>query len=70
MMEVPILKTWLNNLVSDALATAWVDPGQLEINVNSTNEGFVPDHNTGNLFASGVLSFMIRIDKSIAGPSK
>ncbi|XP_076042292.1 uncharacterized protein LOC143026116 isoform X6 [Oratosquilla oratoria] len=68
MMEVPILKTWLHSVVMDALATAWVDPGQLEVNLQ-TSEGVVPTHSAGSLRAEGVLTVTVRVQGAGTGPS-
>ena len=35
MMEVPLVKTWIHAVVSDALASWLVDPGHLEIDFRS-----------------------------------
>ena len=35
MMEVPLLKTWIHAVVSDALASWLVDPGHLEIDLRA-----------------------------------
>ncbi|XP_071551358.1 uncharacterized protein [Panulirus ornatus] len=66
MMEVPVLKTWLHSLVTDALATAWVDPGQLEINIHST-EVIVPETRPGDTLAQGVLTVILWTLKGTSG---
>ncbi|XP_047478110.1 uncharacterized protein LOC125031428 isoform X1 [Penaeus chinensis] len=66
MMEVPVLKTWLHSLVMDALASAWVDPGQLEINIHSS-EAFVPEQRTGDALAQGVLTVILWTQKGSSG---
>ncbi len=35
MMEIPILKSWLHTLVMDGLTQALVDPGKVDIKVES-----------------------------------
>lgn len=35
MMEVPLLKTWIHAVVSDALASWLVDPGHLELDLRA-----------------------------------
>lgn len=35
MMEVPLVKTWIHAVVSDALASWLVDPGHLEIDLRA-----------------------------------
>ncbi|KAG7176890.1 Tricalbin-1-like, partial [Homarus americanus] len=68
MMEVPVLKTWLHSLVMDALATAWVDPGQLEVNIHSTDV-HVPETRPGDTLAQGVLTVIIWTLKATSGVS-
>lgn len=58
MMEVPVLKTWIHSLVMDALATAFVDPGHLEINIHPS-EVMVPETRPGDTLAQGVLTVII-----------
>lgn len=65
MMEVPVLKTWLHSLVTDALATAWVDPGQLEFNIYSP-EAFVPEQRSGDALAQGVLTVIMWTQRGIS----
>ncbi|XP_069167255.1 uncharacterized protein [Procambarus clarkii] len=66
MMEVPVLKTWLHSLVMDALSTAWVDPGQLEINIHSTDV-IVPETRPGDTLAQGVLTVILWTIKATTG---
>lgn len=66
-MEVPVLKTWLYNLVTDALATAWVDPGQLEVNLHSSEEEVVPEQRPGDALAQGVLTVTLKLHKGMTG---
>ncbi|XP_069942855.1 uncharacterized protein [Cherax quadricarinatus] len=66
MMEVPVLKTWLHSLVMDALSTAWVDPGQLEISIHST-EVIVPETRPGDTLAQGVLTVILWTLKATSG---
>lgn len=35
MMEVPLIKTWIHAVVSDALSSWLVDPGRLEVNLRA-----------------------------------
>ncbi|XP_064085021.1 uncharacterized protein LOC135200357 isoform X2 [Macrobrachium nipponense] len=65
MMEVPVLKTWLHSLVTDALATAWVDPGQLEFNIHSP-EAFVPEQRSGDALAQGVLTVIMWTQRGVS----
>lgn len=58
MMEVPVLKTWIHSLVMDALATSFVDPGHLEINIHPS-EVNVPETRPGDTLAQGVLTVII-----------
>ncbi|RXG52529.1 hypothetical protein Avbf_10384 [Armadillidium vulgare] len=60
MMEVPVLKTWIHSIVTDALATAWVDPGQLEVNIHSS-EAFVPEHRMGDALAQAVITVALKL---------
>ena len=41
-MEVPLLKSFLHQLLLDALCDALVDPGKLEINMESTGPTKIP----------------------------
>ncbi|XP_050719248.1 uncharacterized protein LOC126999964 isoform X5 [Eriocheir sinensis] len=66
MMELPVLKTWLHSLVMDALSTAWVDPGQLEINIH-TSEIIVPETRAGDTLAQGVLTVILWTLKGTSG---
>ncbi|KAB7497454.1 hypothetical protein Anas_09621, partial [Armadillidium nasatum] len=66
MMEVPVLKTWIHSLVTDALATAWVDPGQLEVNIHSS-EAFVPEHRMGDALAQAVITVALKLQKGPTG---
>ncbi|RXG55743.1 hypothetical protein Avbf_11435, partial [Armadillidium vulgare] len=66
MMEVPVLKTWIHSIVTDALATAWVDPGQLEVNIHSS-EAFVPEHRMGDALAQAVITVALKLQKGPTG---
>ncbi|KAK8377710.1 hypothetical protein O3P69_013981 [Scylla paramamosain] len=66
MMELPVLKTWLHSLVMDALSTAWVDPGQLEINIH-TSDIIVPETRAGDTLAQGVLTVILWTLKGTSG---
>jgi Ca2+-dependent lipid-binding protein len=55
MMEVPVLKTWIHSLVMDALVTALVDPGKLDVNLTSHDRP-TPGHDIGDTVAQGVLT--------------
>uniref|UniRef100_T1JGR7 C2 domain-containing protein n=1 Tax=Strigamia maritima TaxID=126957 RepID=T1JGR7_STRMM len=55
MMEVPGLKTWVHSLVMDALTTALVDPGKLDVNICPV-DGYVPSHCLTNSLAQGVVT--------------
>ncbi|XP_021917858.1 uncharacterized protein PYUK71.03c-like isoform X2 [Zootermopsis nevadensis] len=55
MMEVPVLKTWIHSLVMDALVTALVDPGKLDVNLTSHDRP-TPGQEIGDTVAQGVLT--------------
>ncbi|PNF42532.1 hypothetical protein B7P43_G08114, partial [Cryptotermes secundus] len=55
MMEVPVLKTWIHSLVMDALVTALVDPGKLDVNL-TCHDRPTPGQDMGDTVAQGVLT--------------
>jgi len=55
-MEIPLLKSWVHQLVSDALTKAFVDPGKLEINMESTGPTKIPSSSQPKPLAQGVLT--------------
>jgi hypothetical protein len=54
-MEVPVLKTWIHSLVMDALVTALVDPGKLDVNL-TPHDRPTPGQEMGETVAQGVLT--------------
>uniref|UniRef100_A0A646QE25 Tricalbin-1 n=1 Tax=Hemiscolopendra marginata TaxID=943146 RepID=A0A646QE25_9MYRI len=58
MMEVPILKTWVHSLVTDALTTALVDPGKFDLNLHAA-EGLIPSSHSRNSLVQGVLTITL-----------
>ncbi|XP_069673106.1 uncharacterized protein [Periplaneta americana] len=63
MMEVPILKTWIHSLVMDALVTALVDPGKLDVNLTSHDRP-TPGQEMGDTIAQGVLTVTLSVTQS------
>ena len=42
MMEIPVLKSWIHSLVMDGLTQALVDPGKIDIRMQTTGPNYAP----------------------------
>ena len=42
MMEIPLLKSWIHSLVMDGLTQALVDPGKIDIAVETSGPTYAP----------------------------
>ena len=42
MMDIPVLKSWIHHLVMDGLTEALVDPGKVDIRVESVGPTNIP----------------------------
>lgn len=42
MMEIPVLKSWIHSLVMDGLTQALVDPGKVDIRLESGGPTYAP----------------------------
>ena len=42
MMEIPLLKSWIHSLVMDGLTQALVDPGKIDIAVETAGPTYAP----------------------------
>ena len=43
LMQIPMLKSWLNSVVTNGLAEALVDPGKIDFFIDQTGPSAVPD---------------------------
>nr|XP_034188727.1 tricalbin-1-like isoform X2 [Osmia lignaria] len=59
MMEMPLIKTWIHAVVTDALASWIVDPGHLEMNLRARERPGPKLDSTANSIPQGVLTVVL-----------
>lgn len=59
MMEMPLIKTWIHAVVTDALASWLVDPGQLELNLRARERPGPGLDSMTNSLPQGVLTVVL-----------
>ncbi|KAG5316379.1 SYT5 protein, partial [Acromyrmex insinuator] len=59
MMEMPLIKTWIHAVVTDALASWLVDPGHLELNLRARERPGPGLDSVTNLLPQGVLTVVL-----------
>lgn len=59
MMEMPLIKTWIHAVVTDALASWLVDPGHLEINLRARDRPGPGLDSVNNSVPQGVLTVVL-----------
>ncbi|XP_017880570.1 uncharacterized protein LOC108625242 isoform X2 [Ceratina calcarata] len=59
MMEVPLIKTWIHAVVTDALASWIVDPGHLEMNLRAQERPGPKFDSVDNSISQGVLTVIL-----------
>ncbi|XP_046821749.1 tricalbin-1-like isoform X2 [Vespa crabro] len=64
MMEIPLIKTWIHAVVTDALASWLVDPGHLELNLRAQERPGPVLDSLANSIPQGVLTVVLSQDGS------
>lgn len=59
MMELPLIKTWIHAVVTDALANWIVDPGHLEMNLRAQERPGPRFDSLNNSIPQGVLTIVL-----------
>ncbi|CAD5125249.1 DgyrCDS13491 [Dimorphilus gyrociliatus] len=65
-MEIPMLKSWIHNLVMDAFTQALVDPGKIDIPFENSGPTYEPLSGEGSMrsLAQGVLTVTLQSQQS------
>ncbi|CAH1793049.1 unnamed protein product [Owenia fusiformis] len=66
LMEVPILKSWMHNLVMDSITSALVDPGKVQMKLGSTGPTYRPTDTNKKKLGQGALKVTI-LNKPVEG---